>query len=75
MWQQNDRKKVEKFEQTLGFFDVAFSYLSIIYPTDDEKKKTREVVEALVMNWRDVGLRITLKTHVLEAHSCDFNDQ
>ncbi len=68
-------KKVEKFEQTLGLFDVAFSYLSIIYPTDDEKKKTREVVEALAMNWRDVGLRITLKTHVLEAHTCDFNDQ
>jgi hypothetical protein len=54
-------KKVDNFEQTLGLLDAAFSYLSIISPTDDEKKKVREAVEALAMIWRDVRSSITLK--------------
>lgn len=65
--------RVIKFEQTLGLRDAAFGYLSILFPTDDEKK-AREAVQALSKQWREIGLSITLKAHVMEVHTCDFND-
>jgi hypothetical protein len=68
-------KKIVEFEQTLGLLDAAFSYLSIPCPTDDEKKKAREASQALSKKWREVGLSISLKAHVMELHTCDFNDK
>jgi hypothetical protein len=67
-------KKVDQFEQTLGLLDAAFSYLSILQPTEDEKK-AREAVDALSKNWRETGLSISLKVHVMEAHTCDFHEK
>jgi hypothetical protein len=59
----------------VGFLDAVFSYLNIYYPTSDEKKKTREAVEALARHWRAVGLNVTLKAHIMEKHTCEFNDK
>ncbi len=66
---------VDQLEQTLGLLDAAFAYLSIMYPTDDEKKKARDAVDALSKQWRDIGLSISLKAHVMEVHVCDFHDK
>ena len=68
-------KKLKELEQTLGLLDAAFAYLSILHPTDDEKLKAREAVEALSKHWRSIGLSVTLKAHVLECHICDFHEK
>ncbi len=68
-------EKLDQLEQTLGLLDAAYSYLSILHPTDEEKRKAREAVEAISQNWRTIGLSISLKAHVLEKHTCDFHDE
>ncbi len=55
--------------------DATFAYLNIDYPTEDEKKKPRESVDALSHYWRSVGLSVTLKVHVMEKHVSEFNDK
>ncbi len=55
--------------------DAAFAYLSILHPTDDEKLKAREAVEALSKLWRSIRLSATLKTRVRECHICDFHEK
>mgnify|MGYP000306260662 CR=1 FL=1 len=67
--------KMETVEDALGLLDAAFAYLSILHPTDDEKLKAREAVEALSKHWRSIGLSVTLKAHVLECHICDFHEK
>jgi hypothetical protein len=67
--------KVNELEQLLGLLDAAFAYLYIIYPNTDEKQKAREAVAALIAFWRKADLNITLKAHVLEWHTCEFNDK
>jgi hypothetical protein len=39
------------------------------------RKKAREASQALSRKWREVGLSISLKAHVMELHTCDFNDK
>ncbi len=39
---------------------------SILYPTEEDKIKAREAVDALSRHWRKTGLRVTLKAHVVE---------
>jgi hypothetical protein len=53
--------------------DAAFAYLNIYYPTMEEKEKTEEAVKALSSHWRNVGLSVSLKAHVMEKHVCEFN--
>jgi hypothetical protein len=36
--EQNIDEKMETVENTLGLVDAAFSYLNLLYPTEDEKK-------------------------------------
>jgi hypothetical protein len=67
--------KMDEFHQTLGLLDAAFSYLSILQPTEDEKRMAREAVDALSKNWRKMGLGISLKAHGMEVHTCDFHDK
>jgi hypothetical protein len=66
---------VKQIEHTLGLLDVAFYYLNIPHPTDDEKIKAKYAVEALSKQWRDIGLSVTLKAHVMEQHivACNNN--
>jgi NACalpha-BTF3-like transcription factor len=68
-------EKVKQIEHTLGLLDVAFYYLNIPHPTDDEKIKAKYAVEALSKQWRDIGLSVTLKAHVMEQHivACNNN--
>jgi len=51
------------------------SYLSILQPTEDEKRMAIEAAKALSNNWRKMGLSIRLKVHVMEAHAFDFHDK
>ncbi len=55
--------------------DAAFAYLNIDHPTEDEKKKSRESIVALMHYWRSVGQNVTLKAHAMEKHLCEFNDR
>jgi hypothetical protein len=55
--------------------DAAFAYLNISYPNDEEKFKAKESVNALSLHWRNVGLNITLKAHIMEKHVCNFNEK
>jgi hypothetical protein len=75
-------QKLKEIEQTLGLLDAAFAYLSILHPTDDEKLKAREAVEALSKHWRKhrtecdfKSTRATLKAIMLECHICDFHEK
>jgi hypothetical protein len=73
--QRNIEEKVEIVENTLGLIDAAFSYLNILHPTADEKQKARQAVTTLMNFWRNkTELSVSLKGHVIEKHSCDFND-
>ena len=67
-------EKVKQLELTLGLLDAAFYYLNIVHPTADEKEKASQAVSALSRHWRDIGLSITLKAHVMEQHSVPFNN-
>ncbi len=49
-------KEVDRFEQTLGLLDAAFSYLSILQPTEDEKKRQ----ERQLMHYQRTGERLVL---------------
>ncbi len=68
-------KKVKQLEHTLGLLDVAFYYLNIPHPTDEEKIKARYAVEALSKQWWDIRLSVTLKTHVMEQHIVPFHNK
>jgi hypothetical protein len=67
--------KLNRFEATLGLLDAAFAYLNIYHPTSEEKSKTKEAVDYLAKHWRNIGLSVTLKAHVLEKHVCAFNEK
>ena len=69
------QSKIDALEALLGLIDAAFAYLNIDHPTEDEKKKARESVDALSHYWRSVGLSVTLKAHVMEKHVSEFNDK
>jgi hypothetical protein len=66
-------KKVDGIEVILGLLDAAFAYLNILHPTEEDKIKAREAVDALSRHWRKMGLRVTLKAHVVEKHVNEFN--
>jgi hypothetical protein len=68
-------EKIKQLEHTLGLLDAAFYYLNIPHPTDDEKAKASQAAEALSKNWRDVGLSVTLKAHVMEKHIVPYNNK
>jgi hypothetical protein len=68
-------EQIKQLELTLGLLDAAFYYLNIPHPNDDEKKKAKDAVEALSKQWREVGLSVTLKAHVMEKHVVPFNDK
>ena len=69
------QSKIDALEALLGLIDAAFAYLNIDHPTEDEKKKARESVDALSHYWRSVGLSVTLKAHVMEKHVSELNDK
>jgi len=66
-------KKVDGIEVILGLLDAAFAYLNILHPTEQDKTKAREAIDALSRHWRKMGLRVTLKAHVVEKHVNEFN--
>ena len=66
-------EKVRTLEVTLGLLDTAFAYLNIYHPTEEEKTKAEEAVMALANHWRNIGLSVTLKAHIMEKHVCEFN--
>jgi hypothetical protein len=67
--------ETNSLQQMLGLLDAAFSYLSILHPNDEEKQKGREAVNALIRDWRKKGLSISLKAHLMEAHTYDFHEK
>ncbi len=52
---------------------VAFAYLNILHPTEEDKIKAREDIDALSRHWRKMGLCVKLKAHVVEKHVKEFN--
>lgn len=66
-------KKMEDLESIMGLLDATFAYLNVSHPTQEEKTKAEEAVNTLSRHWRKMGLRMTLKAHVVEKHVNDFN--
>jgi hypothetical protein len=42
---------LEEVEQLLGLLDVAFAYLNLIYPNDNETQQAREATDTLMVAW------------------------
>ncbi len=64
---------MEDLESIMGLLDATFAYLNVSHPTQEEKTKAEEAVNTLSRHWRKMGLRMTLKAHVVEKHVNDFN--
>jgi hypothetical protein len=67
--------KIKQLELTLGLLDADFHYLNKPHPTNDEKAKSSQAIEALTKHWRDISFSITLKAHVMEQHIVVYNNK
>jgi hypothetical protein len=44
-----------------------------VNPKDEEMPQAREACGAMMREWREQGLKMTLKAHICEDHLCDIN--
>lgn len=44
-------------------------------PTDEEKQEASDTAKALSKHWRDIGLSVTLKAHVMEQYAVKQNNK
>ena len=69
------KKKLDEFEMTSGLLDAVFAHLHISHPDEIEKLKAKVSVAPLSGHWRNIGLNVTLKAHIMEIHVCNLNEK
>jgi hypothetical protein len=60
---------------TSGLLDAVFAHLHISHPDEIEKLKAKVSVAPLSGHWRNIGLNVTLKAHIMEIHVCNLNEK
>ena len=62
-------QKIEEYRKLFLTMDMVFATLRILAPTEEEINEAREGARVLELIWRELGLKITPKAHILFKHT------
>mmetsp|Transcript_2441 Transcript_2441/g.3843 ORF Transcript_2441/g.3843 Transcript_2441/m.3843 type:complete len:192 (-) Transcript_2441:217-792(-) len=63
------KDKLLQYSTLLQLMNSTFGFLSVITPTEEEIKEAENAVNETMKLWRELGISVTTKAHLLESHA------
>ena len=62
---------MKNYENLMGKLDAVLAQLTIINPSEDKIRELESMVNSFMKLWRDLGISVTTKAHLIEDHIVD----